>query len=87
MAIRANIASLGDAQSVEATNLATSLNLILAWVNMHSKILERYESQAYFGYEFFVRSNVYSTSFLSILGLNLNADDQNSQSIFSISGV
>jgi len=43
LAIRANIASLGDAQSLEATNLATSLNLILAWVNMHSKILERYE--------------------------------------------
>jgi hypothetical protein len=61
--------------------------LILAWITTHSKILERFESQAYFGYDHFVRSNAYSTVLVTLLGLNVNNPDENSQSILSLTGI
>ena len=85
--IRANTANLADATSAPAIKLTTSISLILAWVTVHSKILERFESQAFFGYDHFVRSNAYSTVLVTILGLNVNSQDSNSQSIFSHSGI
>ncbi len=59
--IKANPQSLNDPTSTPAVKLTSSLALILAWVTMHSKILERFESQNYFGFDHFVRSNAYST--------------------------
>lgn len=59
--IKANPQTLNDASSAPAVKLTSSLGLILAWVTMHSKILDRFESQAYFGFDHFVRSNAYST--------------------------
>jgi hypothetical protein len=42
--IKANPSSLNDTSSAPAVKLTTSLRLILAWVTVHSKILERFES-------------------------------------------
>jgi len=75
--IRTNPQSLNDATSAPAIKLTGSLGLILAWVTMHSKILERFESQSYFGFDHFVRSNAYSTVLVQILGLNVNVHEQN----------
>jgi hypothetical protein len=85
--IKANPQYLNDTASAPAVKLTSSLGLILAWVTMHSKILERFESQGYFGYDHFVRSNAYSAVLVTLLGLNVNAPDQNAQSILSLSGI
>lgn len=42
--IKAQPQSLNDAASAPAAKLTGSLGLILAWVTIHSKILERFES-------------------------------------------
>jgi hypothetical protein len=75
--IRINPQYLNDVTSAPAVKLTSSLALILAWVTMHSKVLERFESQAYFGYDHFVRSNAYSTVLVTLLGLNVNSPQEN----------
>jgi hypothetical protein len=49
-----------------------SLMVLAAWTRVHHKILERFESQAYFGYDHFVRSNAYSNVHIAMLGLHIN---------------
>jgi len=61
-----------------------SLMVLAAWTRVHQQILERYESQSYFGYDYFVRSNAYSNVFVAILELSTN---QENQSVLSISGL
>jgi hypothetical protein len=58
--------------------------ILAAWTRAHNQILERFESQCYFGYDHFVRSNVYSNVFVAMLGLNIS---QEGEPILSISGL
>lgn len=59
------------AESPVAQKVTQTLDIITAWISMHERILERFETQDYFGYEQFARSNAYSTILIHILGLSI----------------
>jgi len=52
--------------------VTNQLKVVLAWVKLHEKVLERFASQSNFGYEHFIRSNAYATVFTAVLGMNIN---------------
>jgi hypothetical protein len=52
---------------------------------MHERLIERLESQDYFGFTYFARSNAYSTIFIQLLGLSVVGSSEDS--IVSISGI
>lgn len=74
-----------SADSPVALKVTQQLDLITAWVAMHERILERLETQDYFGYDLFARSNAYSTIIIQVLGLSIT-DSAEAQSILSMSG-
>jgi len=57
--------------TTEEASITMQLKLITTWVTVHNKLLDSLESQNYFGYEYFTRSNAYATAFTAALGLSL----------------
>lgn len=76
-----NLQSITNIQDPLSMKIMNSLMVLAAWTRTHNQILERHESQCYFGYDHFVRSNSYSNIFVALLGLSITDEGD---SIFSI---
>jgi len=59
------------AEGPAAAEITQQLKLITNWVSMHNQLLEQLESQDYFGYEQFTRSNAYAGVLAQVLGLTI----------------